>query len=60
MLPTKTSSVEAIAVVLRSPESRFVILLTVADMGTDEVICFVPASAAAKRCDLKRVAVAKR
>jgi hypothetical protein len=60
MLPTKTSSVEAIVVVLRSPESRFVILLTVADMGMDEVICLVPASAAAKRCDLKRVAVAKR
>jgi hypothetical protein len=53
MLPTKTSSVEAIAVVLRSPESRFVILLTVADIGVDEVICFVPAAAVAKRCDLK-------
>ena len=64
MLPTKTSSDEAIAVVVRSPVSLFVILLTVGERGIEEVTCFVPLSAAlaAARCRAlkKRVAVAKR
>jgi hypothetical protein len=64
MLPTKTSSGEAIAVDVRSPESLFVILLTVAERGIEEVTWFVPLSAAvaaARRGALKkRVAVAKR
>jgi hypothetical protein len=64
MLPTKTSSVEAIAVDMSSPESSFVILLTVAERGSGEVTLFVALSAAvaaARRGALKRrVAVAKR
>jgi hypothetical protein len=67
MLPTKTSSDEAIAVVVRLPVSLFVILLTVGERGIEEVTCFVPlsaaaAAAAAARCRAlkKRVAVDKR
>ena len=55
MLPTKTSSVEAIAVVLLSLESRFWMALTVADTGIEKVSFFVPAcvAAAAKHRALK-------
>jgi hypothetical protein len=55
MLPTKTSSVDAIAVVLRSPESLFLMALTVAETGIEKVSFFVPAcvAAAAKHRALK-------
>ena len=61
---TNEDSVEAIAVDVSSPESLFVIWLTVAERGIEEVTWFVPLSAAlaaARRGALrKRVAVEKR